>query len=157
MDKMQFTVLVCVLACMAGAAGYIIAARLDRRGRARDVYDAQLECAAAKLGLLDKWAAIVEETQCPSDSPASRTVLGPEAWRVGSLAYSEYLVIPRPAIARMPRLWQARFMNLLQKLIAERRMGRYRFVVALKDPDTNHFVKDPLARPSDGRSHKKKV
>ena len=151
----------CILVGLtAGALGYVIPARLDRRARARDAYGTQIELAAHKLGRIDAWAAIIEEIQTPSEgSPGSQRngLMPPDAWRMGSLAYSNYIVIPRTALSFMPKLWQARFLNLLPQLFAGwRERPNIRYTIALRDLNTNAFVRDMLAMPATGRSHKKK-
>jgi hypothetical protein len=126
-----------------GMVGYYIACKCDKRCRDRDLYERQIRAAADKCGKLAEWAVIAEEIQFPGDQMTYRAFNPhPKDWKMGTLADSDYAVIPRNWIALMSNVWQARCYRLLQEFPD---MPLVRYAVAARDPKTNLFTKDPYS------------
>lgn len=140
-----------IIGCLiAGMLGYVILARLDKKARERDLYDAQLEAAAVKIGAADALAGIKAEIEDPEDVAAEvlrrRYPLLRKDWNFLSLNYSDDLVIPHSLISTLSLLQQYRLLRVLRMI--EPSIGhmyrKVRFVVCARDLATNKFIKDPM-------------
>jgi hypothetical protein len=133
--------------CVAGALGYIVACRCDKRSRDRDLYREQLRLAAKKLGDGGFLALCEEEINCPSDKELIDSTPDPDGWKMGTLRYSPYAIIPRPIIHTLSISQKARLLRILgeidQSIWHSDTNGQY--VVTMREwTGKRRYVKDPL-------------
>jgi hypothetical protein len=141
------TIIGVIIGIVVAIVGYFLLTKLDKRALDRDLFVAQCEAAAKRLGFWNQWDAIQEEIQDPSSPESAYNKLTRNDWTFGTLSYSQYLVIPYSLIHLSPDYLQHRLRRVARE-VAQHFPWDWqthpKYVVNTQDRNSPHrFVKDP--------------